>query len=274
MRFNIFNRASKESTIPLFDEAFLRRLERLTYRSAPALRGKPLGERRSRKLRPAVDFSDHRPYTPGDDLRHIDWYAYSRHGDLVVKLGEATQSVDVHVLLDDSRSMVWQPDSSQKDRLTKWDMARRLTGALAYMGLAGGETVYLSTTLPQSATDGPLTPHALGPLRGKQQVMPALQYLSALSPLTQDKSDPHSLGESLVTYARQYPKGGILVLVSDLLDTIATEDAMDQGQFDNSEHLAEGLRFLTPPLWQIIVLHLLTEEEMQPTLTGDFDLKD
>jgi hypothetical protein len=38
--------------------------------------------------------------------------------------------------------------------------------------------------------------------------------------------------------------------------------------------LAEGLRHLTPPRWQVQVVHLLTEEEVRPTLEGDLDLQD
>ena len=72
--------------MPLFDESFLRRLERLSFRTAPYLRGGLGGERRSRNLRQAFDFSDHRPYAGGDDLRHVDWNVYGRHGELFVKL--------------------------------------------------------------------------------------------------------------------------------------------------------------------------------------------
>ena len=104
---SIFDRKPKESSLPLFDEVFLHRLERLSFRTVPSLRGVMLGERRSRNLRPALDFSDHRPYVAGDDLRHVDWNAYGRHEELFVKLGEATQSVSVHILIDCSPSMNW-----------------------------------------------------------------------------------------------------------------------------------------------------------------------
>ena len=132
---NIFKRSPKPAPLPLFDETFVRRLEKLSFRTAPTLRGTMPGERRSRNLRPALDFSDHRPYAHGDDLRHVDWNAYSRHEELFVKLGEATQSVTVHILLDRSRSMAWDPVQSQElaeqdvARSVKWDSARRLAGS-------------------------------------------------------------------------------------------------------------------------------------------------
>lgn len=281
MRLNIFNRNRKPLTsLPLFDEAFLRRLERLNFRTVPALRGAMLGERRSRNLRPALDFSDHRPYTSGDDLRHVDWNAYARHEELFVKLGEATQSVSIHILLDRSRSMAWestqQPDSASPGisrtgvtrGMGKWDAARRLVGALAYLGLAGGERIQIT---PFAATLG----EGFGPTQGKRRVITTLQFLSEIAPSAPAGANGDQAGglaHSLTTYARTHPGGGLLVLVSDLLDTaVPTVDAPALG---GEGELAEGLRHLTPPRWQVLVMHLLTAEEMHPTLEGDFDFED
>ena len=274
MPLNIFKRKSKISPLPLFDEAFLRRMERLSYRTAPALRGGMVGERRSRNLRPALDFSDHRPYVSGDDLRHVDWYAYARHKDLFVKLGEATQRIDLHLLLDASRSMGWQPSDHFRTAAeanagqllaSKWDMARRMAGALSYLGLASGERVKL-TSFAASLEDG------FGPVQGKRQVMPVLDYLSQLAPslLGGVTDEVSGLATSLAAYARANPKGGLLLIISDLLDTAV--DAA--GQAGEAEILAAGLRHLPAPRWQVLVMHLLTQQELQPTLSGDFDLED
>jgi len=272
MRLNIFNRGQKQSApLPLFDEAFLRRLERLNFRTAPSLRGGMAGERRSRTLRPAQDFSDHRPYAPGDDWRYIDWHAYSRHEDLFIKLGEATQSVNVHILLDCSRSMIWEPDQTVRDLdrdlqnpgSTKWDSARRLAGALGYLGLAGGERVSVTSF-------GPTLETQFGPTQGKRQVIPLLQFLTTLAPLSGPAAkNQGGLVSSLENYARRQPQGGLFILISDLLDTVTPT-----AESEDWEELAEGLRFFAPPRWQVLVLHLLTEPEMHPTLEGDFDLQD
>ncbi|MCK6626343.1 MAG: DUF58 domain-containing protein [Anaerolineae bacterium] len=267
---NIFNR-SQESSLPLFDEAFLRRLERLSFRTAPALRGSPLGERRSRNLRPALDFSDHRPYSHGDDLRHVDWNAYGRHEELFVKLGEATQSVSIHILLDCSRSMGWTPSSKSAKRpagYSKWDAARRLAGALGYLGLAGGERVEITPF-------GHTLAESFGPTEGKRRVIPVLKFLSRTTPLPPAKGEREgSLVASLKSYARTHPGGGLLVLISDLLDTVSPQPSLEKEEIKGGGELAESLRYLIPPRWQVLVVHLLTEEEVQPTLTGDYDLRD
>jgi uncharacterized protein (DUF58 family) len=257
----------KVSTLPLFDEAFLRRLEKLSFRTAPSLRGTMLGERRSRNLRPALDFSDHRPYTSGDDLRHVDWNAYARHEELFVKLGEATQSVHIHVLLDCSRSMAWTPpqhSTRSPAPYSKWDAARRLAGALGYLGLAGGERV---TITPFAYT----LAESFGPTEGKRRVIPILKFLTEVAPSPPLKSGLKGgdLTYSLNAYARTHPAGGLLVLISDLFDTVSAP-----GSGEQAGDLAEALYYLVPPRWQVLVIHLLTEEEMHPNLEGDFDLQD
>ncbi len=266
MRLNIFSHQQpKEKTaVPLFDEAFLRRLERLNFHTAPSLRGAMLGERPSRNLRPALDFSDHRPYSAGDDLRHVDWNAYARHEELFVKLGEATQSVNIHILLDRSPSMAWEPgwDLSQR-AVDKWTGARRLAGALSYLGLSGGERL---TITPFAADLG----ESFGPTHGKRRAIAALQFLSNITPATSIGREVEAgLAHSLTTYARTHPNGGLLVLISDLLDAAASAE-VGQGAI----WLAEGLRHLSPPRWQVIVMHVLSEQELHPTVEGDFDFRD
>ncbi len=263
MGLNIFNRKQKpERTLPLFDEVFLRRLERLNFRTTPSLRGDLLGERRSRNLRPALDFSDHRPYSTGDDLRHIDWNVFGRHEELFVKLGEATQSVNLHLLLDRSRSMAWEPGWVTRPK-NKWASARQLAGALSYLGLSGGERLVI-TAFEQELGD------SFGPTYGKRRAISALQFLSSLAPAPAPKREfQASLARSLTAYARSHPQGGLLILISDLLDAAASPD-VGRG----AEWLAQGLSHLAPPRWQVMVIHLLSEQEMQPTLEGDFDLHD
>jgi len=284
MQLNIFNRRPKESVDSLFDERFLRRLESLNFRSAPTLRGVMLGEQRSRKLRPALDFSDHRAYVPGDDLRHIDWHIYAHHEELFVKLGEATQSVNVHILLDCSRSMAWQPNTaalseemtladdpvSLRRKRSKWNVTRRLAGALAYLALAGGERVTM-TTLGDTLGD------TFGPTHGKRQAIASLRFLAALKPVPsalapEAVENGTGLAASLNRYARLHAEGGLLILISDLLDTLSPTGDFDEQKM--GAELAAGLRHLTLPRWQVLVMHLLTGEEMEPSFEGDFDFED
>jgi uncharacterized protein (DUF58 family) len=261
---NFFQRkkSASQQTTPLFDEAFMRRLERLNFRTAPALRGDWMGEHRSRNLRPTLDFSNHRPYTPGDDLRHVDWTAYARHEELFVKLGEATQSVNIHILLDHSLSMACP--TTPGTHSAKWLAASRLAGALSYLSLSGGEQLSL-TPFAANLADG------FGPTHGKRRAIAALQFLTDLKPAPAIDTGA-GLGHCLTRYARTHPTGGLLIIISDLLDTV------DTGAIANFPsplaELTDGLSSLSPPRWQTVVIHLLTEQELNPTPIGNIDLQD
>jgi uncharacterized protein (DUF58 family) len=226
---------------PLFDESFLRRLERLSLQAQRTLYGKPLsGVHYSRRYLPASVFSDHRPYTSGDDLRYVDWNAYARHDDILMKLGEAEQNVDVHLLLDASRSMAWgQPP--------KLRSMQRLAGALSYLSLTHGDRL---NVVPFG--DQPLRP--FGPAQGKGRLIECLRYIENV-PLQKQTNIQRVLEE----HAQRYQRGGLLVLCSDLLVY---------------EGLARGLRFLKPPRWQVLILHMIDPRELRPELQGSYELED
>jgi uncharacterized protein (DUF58 family) len=69
----------------VFDEAFLRQLERLMLVSRTAVRGGMKGVRRSVKHGQSVEFTDYRDYALGDDLRSLDWNVYARLEKLFIK---------------------------------------------------------------------------------------------------------------------------------------------------------------------------------------------
>jgi uncharacterized protein (DUF58 family) len=246
---DIFNRKTNVDAAPLFDEAFLRRLERMGLQAQRTLRGYPAGgEHLSLNRLPTAIFSDHRPYSPGDDFRHIDWNAYAHHQEIVVKLGEVEQSVGVHVLLDVSRSMAC-PSSPLREagRPPKLRAAQRLTAALGYLALAHNDRL---SVVPFGVAPLP----AFGPAHGKGRLIELLKFIDRLQP-----DQPTALARALVAYARSHERGGLLVICSDLLAP---------------EGLEQALRALPPPRWQTLVLHLLERRELRPELAGPIELED
>src|SRR5687768_16190747 len=91
----------------LFDAEFMRKLERLSLISRKLKAGRLKGERRSIKRGQSVEFADYRNYTPGDDLRRLDWNAYARMERLFIKLYQEEEDLTVHILIDASKSMDW-----------------------------------------------------------------------------------------------------------------------------------------------------------------------
>ncbi len=237
-----FFRARAPETPSLFDEALLRRLERLALQPDRSLRGGIVGAHRSRRRTPAPELADHRAYVPGDDLRYVDWHAYARHDHLFVKLGEAPQDVPVHLLLDHSGSMGWgQPP--------KLHAALRLAAAIGYIALAHADRL---TVTPFAQTVG----DTFGPVHTKPQAPALLKFLEGVQPVA-GAAGTTQLASALRHMAKAR-HGGLLVLVSDLMD----------------DGWAEALRPLHPPRWQTLVLHLLDPLELAPDLEDDLDVVD
>jgi uncharacterized protein (DUF58 family) len=80
----------------------------------------------------SVEFIEHRPYQPGDELRYVDWKMLARSDRLTVKQFEEETNLRSMIVLDASRSMHW---SGSDRRLTKLDYAKRLSAALALIML-------------------------------------------------------------------------------------------------------------------------------------------
>src|SRR6187397_3613412 len=89
----------------VFDEAFLRQLERLGVLMKQPVRGGLKGGRRSVKRGQSVEFADYREYALGDDLRQLDWNVLARLEKLFVKLFVEEEDVTISFLLDCSASM-------------------------------------------------------------------------------------------------------------------------------------------------------------------------
>lgn len=237
----ILRREPEQRATSLFNEAFLRRMERLSLQVQQTLRGRPaIGEHLSRRQLPATIFSDHRPYSAGDDYRYVDWNAYAHQEQVFVKLGEIDQNIRVHVLLDVSRSMDWGEPSKLRS-------AQLLAGALGYLSLTHHDRLTLQP-FGQSALP------AFGPTHGKARAIELLRFISNL------KADqPTALEQVLTNYAARHEQGGLLILCSDLLAP---------------EGLERGLRALQPPRWQVLVLHIIDPRELQPPVSGSIELED
>src|ERR1700760_907749 len=87
---------------PLLDPVFLHKLEQLELVSRKIFVGRMKGERKSRRRGSSVEFAEHRNYTTGDDLRHIDWNVYGRLDKLFLKLFLEEEDLHFYTLLDTS----------------------------------------------------------------------------------------------------------------------------------------------------------------------------
>lgn len=130
----------------------LSQLAPFTLRARMIVEGVTSGMHRSPYQGLAVEFAEHRPYTPGESLRHLDWKVYGRSDKLYIKRYQQETNLDVMLLLDCSASMRfgtlgmkpgWGGTDAgrQGGSWTKYDCATATAVALAYLCLAQRDRV-------------------------------------------------------------------------------------------------------------------------------------
>ena len=135
----------------LLDARLLTRLERLQLGTRRRLAGVLAGEHRSPLRGSSLEFSDHRPYTPGDDIRRIDPHLYARLDVLMIKLFEAEDDLALRLLVDTSASMGMSGKLIQAARLAA---ALAAAGRLLAQPGPPGLTVLVSDLLTPEWIDG------------------------------------------------------------------------------------------------------------------------
>ena len=220
----------------MLSPAELNLLSRLDLAYRRPVSGLYAGERRSPRAARSPEFADFRPYVSGDDFRQIDWRAFARMEKLMLRLYVAEEESSLNIVMDTSASMALGSPP-------KWEAARRLAAALAFLGLAGMDRVAVGVLGSRTKR----TPH----LRGKDGVARIWAFLDSLDP--SGSSSPSQLTEL------DWPRPGMTVVISDFL----TEGAWAAP--------VAGLRRRRqePLLWQI-----LAPDEETPSFSGDFKLVD
>ena len=194
----------------LFPPDFLTRLEYLSIMSKRVFRGTLLAQRRTMQMGSGIEFSDHREYTSGDDLRYLDWNIYARHGDLLLKRFQEEQDLHVYLMLDCSRSMAFgQP--------AKFDLARQLAAALAYIALADLDRIAVVAYADGILAEFPIT-------RGKARILPLMRFLEDLPTAGHDTN----LGRAVQGLLHRGSRTGLAVVISDLFDEHGFQNGLDQ----------------------------------------------
>ncbi len=231
---------SSSSVGSLVEESFVRRLERLNLMTRGLASQGIAGEHRSRRHAGSAEFSDYRAYVPGDDFRRIDWNAYARLDGLFLKQTEAKVEIPIHLLVDCSESMNWGIPN-------KVGFARRLAAAIGYLALSRFDAVTVTTFSEDLHERFPLA-------RGKAQALRLLAHL--------DRAPTGGVTRveySMRRYCESGGMSGIAFLLSDLLSS-------DDWQKGVVQLLGRGL--------DVVVIHVVAPQEMQPVLDGEVELVD
>ena len=182
------------------DPAVLARIGNLELLARTVVEGFITGLHRSAHFGVSTDFAEHRPYTPGDDVRHVDWRLWARTDRYHVKEYEAETNAACTVLLDVSRSMRF----ASGGRVSKLDYARYLSACLLYFAQRQRDRVGLvtfdaeiRTYVPPSGRHLPIALHAI------------------------DQAEVGGAGDlarPLTQVAERLRRRGIVALVSDLYE--------------------------------------------------------
>jgi uncharacterized protein (DUF58 family) len=218
------------------DPAVLSRLAAIPLFARRAMQGNVSGRHPSPHRGSSVEFAEYRKYTPGDDLRRLDWRAFGRSDRYYVKEFEADTNLRCCLVIDTSGSMDYGSAGT-----TKIEYARQLAGALGTLALQQGDAVGLSCVAGGVVRNIP-------PRRNPAHLMAVFDALEAARPHGETR-----LPEVLHELAETIRQRALMVIVSDLF----VEPERLKGAF-------EHLRFRKH---DVAVFHLLDPREV------DFDFR-
>ncbi|MCU0719893.1 MAG: DUF58 domain-containing protein, partial [Pirellula sp.] len=146
----------KASFLRWFSPGDLSRLTQLQLISRGVVEGISGGIHRSRLIGASVDFKEHRPYVPGDEVRSIDWKLFGKTDRLYIRQFEDETNMRCVLIVDQSGSMKYR--NATPNSVSKHDYAVRLAACFAYLlisqqdsaGVATFDTVVRSYIPPKS----------------------------------------------------------------------------------------------------------------------------
>jgi len=223
------------------DPAILARIGNLDLISRRVVDGFMSGMHRAANLGSSTDFAEYRAYTPGDDVRRIDWRVYGRTDRLYIKTFEAETNSDVVFALDCSASMNFASAT-----LSKFDYARMLVASLTHLSAGQRDRVGLVTFNDEILERIPAA------VRHRDNVLRLLQRSEA--------SGGSDLVESLKRASETLSRRGIFVVVSDF--------------YEEPEKVAAALDEVRLRGHDVIAFHVLDRDERNLSLSDTDVLRD
>ena len=185
----------------LLDAATLAKLAGVKVRARAVMEGVLSGLHKSPHQGQSVEFSEHKEYAPGDELRHLDWKAFGKLDRYYVKRYEHETNLKATLVVDASGSMGYRSGA-----LSKLEVATTLAGALAYLLVRQQDAAGLSVVTRDGFADVP-------PRAAAGHLHAVLAALEALQPA--GGTDLYAAAEHLAERVR---RGGLVLVFSDLFD--------------------------------------------------------
>ena len=220
------------------------RLGNLRFQAKAIVEGLLLGLHSSPYHGFSVEFSQHRQYMPGDDIRHIDWQIYGKTDRFYIKQYEAETNLSAYILIDNSASMGFSSISP----VTKYQYAQLIAGAMAWLLIDQNDAVGLA-----------IFNEKIEKLYPPRSINSYLNELLLALQKTQCSSSTQ-IGDTLHSITEKLTRKGLVILISDLLD--------------DKEKIMEGLKHLRYLGHDVMVIQLLDPGEWDLKLSHKHRFKD
>jgi uncharacterized protein (DUF58 family) len=212
------------------------RIRRLELTARRVVEGFLSGMHRSPYFGQSIEFLQHRQYTAGDEIRHIDWKVYARQDKLHIKQYEEETNLRLTLMVDQSASMAYGDGESNK-----FDFSASVAASLAYLALRQKDAVGLYTFDTQIR-------NTVQAKSNQQQLNRILSMLSSVG--VDGRTDLPAVTKKV---AQAIPKRGLVVVISDLLGV---------------DDLMEGLRILRSRGHDVVLFHVLHDDELDFEFNG------
>ncbi len=184
--------------------AFISKLNSLELKARLVVEGFMVGLHKSPYHGFSVEFTEHRPYMQGDDLKNIDWKVYGKTDRFFIKQYEEETNLKSYILLDTSKSMQYGSEGN----ISKLEYASTLVAGLSYLMMKQQDAVGL--TLYSEAIDKYLPPKAAKSYL--QEILKTLNNIKA--------SNKTNTASCLNSIAEKIKRRGLVVIVSDFFDDV------------------------------------------------------
>ncbi|TLS38241.1 DUF58 domain-containing protein [Pseudalkalibacillus caeni] len=222
----------------LLTPALLQRLSKQKIASRQSVKSMHKGERRSARQGTSLEFSDFRPYVPGDDLRSVDWNTYARTQKHYIKRYLDEQELLITIYLDCSKSMWLKKE--------KWQKACAIASVLGYISLMNDDRVAFVPVLSNSP--------AFSYKKGRAYSLRLLQYIEDLKVAEIEGSFSAALTNNVQR------KKSLTFIISDFLEPV--------------DQITEAIRKVQSSQKELKLIQVVSKEEIDPSYQGDLKLID
>ena len=212
------------------DVSTINKIDNLFLRAKLVVEGFIIGMHKSPYHGFSVEFSEHRPYGYGDEIKYIDWKLWGKTDRFYIKQFEEETNLKCHVILDKSSSM-----SFGSNKITKFEYSKSLAAALSYLMIKQQDAIGLTTF--DDKIDISIKPKS---------------KISHLNLLLKTMHNSETGGETNISHllhvmAESIHKRGLIILISDLLD--------------EEKNIVEGLRHFRYKGHEVIIFHIIDPKE-------------